>query len=395
MPILSNRDPVGACTLKRNILKPLCVLALLALLLLGIQGGAGPAISAEGTQSISDHFNGSVFHNPQDIPAEKPQRKAWWALRFVLGIDWSTWPGRIGNAPGNTPLSRAPQGKIIVTAIGHGTFLIQMDGLNILTDPIWSERCSPVSWAGPKRHLAPGIRFEDLPPIDAILVSHNHYDHLDVPTLERLAQKGAPFAVTPLGNRELILETGIPQVDELDWWQTVRLSQGVTVTMAPAQHFSSRRPWDRDKTLWGGFVISGKSGTVYYAGDTGYGPHFREISRRFPRIDVSLLPIAPFWPKNSNPPQRAGSKVHMGPAEAVQAHLDLGSRTSVAAHYQVFQLGPDGFHDSLNELKHAVAERKLHAKAFITPNPGQQVDYASLEEDSGLLKISAMGGSRW
>ncbi len=129
-----------------------------------------------------------------------------------------------------------------MTAIGHGTFLIQMDGLNILTDPIWSDRCSPVSWAGPKRYRAPGVRFEELPPIDAVLVSHNHYDHLDVPTLKRLAQKGAPCAITPLGNRDLIIETGIPEVDELDWWQSVRLSEGVTVTMVPAQHFPRGSP---------------------------------------------------------------------------------------------------------------------------------------------------------
>ena len=178
--------------MKRNILKPLCVLALLALLLLGIQGGMGPAISAEGNQLVSDHFNGSVFFNPQDIPGERPQRSAMLALRFIFGINWSTWPEPTGSAQAGPPVLRSSKGKITVTAIGHGTFLIQMDGLNILTDPIWSDRCSPVSWAGPKRYRAPGVRFEDLPPIDAVLVSHNHYDHLDVPTLKRLAKKGVP-----------------------------------------------------------------------------------------------------------------------------------------------------------------------------------------------------------
>ena len=396
MYILSNRDLVRALTLKRNILRPLCVLALLAFLLLVIQGGTGPAISAEGNQLVSDHFNGSVFFNPQDIPGEGPQRSALLVLRFIFGINWSTWPEPTGSFQAGTPVLRSSKGKIIVTAIGHGTFLIQMDGLNILTDPIWSDRCSPVSWAGPKRYRAPGIRFEDLPPIDAVLVSHNHYDHLDVPTLKRLAEKGAPCAITPLGNRDLILETGIPEVDELDWWQSFRLSKGVTVTMVPAQHFSSRRPWDRNKTLWAGFVISGPSGNVYYAGDTGYGPHFREIAKRFPRIDVSLLPIAPFRPKNTDPDwQRHVSRVHMGPAEAVQAHLDLGSRTSVAAHFQVFRLGPDGFDDALSALKSAIKERNLAENAFIAPTPGQRVDYANLQSDFGPVALSAAGGSRW
>ncbi len=166
--------------------------------------------------------------------------------------------------PGPPPVARAPEGSLYVTPVGHATFLIQMDGVNILTDPMWSERCSPVSWVGPKRYSEPGIRFEDLPPIDVVLVSHNHYDHFDLPTLEGLAKKGMPRAIVPLGNLDLMRSTGIATVDELDWWQSVRLSSNVTITLVPAQHFSARTLWDRDRTLWGGFVISGPSGNVYY-----------------------------------------------------------------------------------------------------------------------------------
>lgn len=254
-----------------------------------------------------------------------------------------------------------------------------MDGFNILTDPIWSDRCSPVSWAGPRRHKEPGIRFEDLPPIDAVLVSHNHYDHLDLPTLRRLAERGAQRSVVTLGNLSLVRGAAIPIIEELDWWQSVRLSPDVSVTLVPAQHFSSRTPWDRNKTLWGGFVISGPSGNVFFAGDTGYGPHFQEIARRFSPIKVALLPISPLQPQQSKeqskePPHEHRPGVHMGPAEAVRAHADLGAHLSVAAHFQVFQLGSDGFGDAVKGLVSALEERHLRLDEFITPTPGQVIE---------------------
>jgi len=253
-----------------------------------------------------------------------------------------------------------------------------MDEVNILIDPIWSNRCSPVSWAGPKRHTPPGIRFEDLPPIDLVLVSHNHYDHLDLPTLKRLAKRGTPRAVAPLGNRDLIRGAGIPAVDALDWWESVRLSPDVTVTLSPAQHFSSRSPWDRNKTLWGGFVVSGRSGNVFYSGDTGYGPHFREIARRFSPIRVALLPISPFRPQQSKePPREHYPSVHMEPLEAVQAHVDLGAHLSIAAHFQVFQLGSDGFDDAVKGLASALKDRHLKPDEFVAPTPGQVIELAA------------------
>jgi L-ascorbate metabolism protein UlaG (beta-lactamase superfamily) len=357
---------------------------------------AGPAPCAEDKKRISDHFDGNLFINPggQVSPAlpmgEEPRRgRLGWIWRWLFGNDWPKWPQIKDGTPREPPATYVSKGKLFVTPVGHTTFLVQLDGLNILTDPIWSDRCSPVSWAGPKRHFAPGIRFEDLPPIDAILVSHNHYDHLDLPTLKRLARKGVQRSITPLGNRDLIHGAGIPTVDELDWWQSVRLSEEVMVTMVPAQHFSSRTPWDRNKTLWGGFVISGTSGNIYYSGDTGYGPHFREISRRFSPIRVAILPISPFRPPNSNePPHKHYPEIHMGPAEAVQAHLDLRSILSIAAHFQVFQLGADGFDDALNELGSALAERDLQPDAFIAPPPGKSIDVmARLENRVGLVSI--------
>ncbi len=338
-----------------------------------------PGVSTEQVQLVSDHFDGNLYFNPgrpeqpSPIPSETQQRsRYWWILRWMFG---DAWPEGGISSPGPAPVASVPKGALVVTPVGHGTFLIQMDGLNILTDPIWSERCSPLSWAGPRRHREPGIRFEDLPPIDVVLVSHNHYDHLDLPTLERLAEKGTPRSVTPLGNRDLIRESGIPSVDELDWWESIRLSADVTVTLVPAQHFSARTLWDRNKTLWGGFVVSGPSGNVFYSGDTGYSPHFREIARRFSPIRTALLPISPFRPRQPKD-AAAGyySVVHMGPADAVQAHLDLGARMSVAFHFRVFQLGTDGFDDAVNELAAAVKERDLPPDSFIAPLPGRAIE---------------------
>jgi L-ascorbate metabolism protein UlaG (beta-lactamase superfamily) len=262
-----------------------------------------------------------------------------------------------------------------------------MDGLNILTDPIWSYRCSPVSWAGPWRHKAPGIRFEDLPAIDAILISHNHYDHLDLPTLRRLAEKGAGRAIVPLGDRELVREAGITAVDELDWWQAVHLSPEVVLTFVPAQHFSSRTLWDRNRTLWGGFVISGPAGNSFYAGDTGYGPHFKEIARRFGPIKLAILPISPFRPQQAQGSvQDSYPAVHMGPAQAVDAHRDLGSELSIAAHFQVFQLGTDGFDDAVCELARALKKGNLPFEAFVAVMPGQAISVSGSAMPDGWLQ---------
>lgn len=344
-------------------------------------------------QQASDHFDGQLFFNPEapqplHSPEQAPRRSRFgWIWRWIIGPGWPEWPDVKDITPGAPPVNRVPKGSLLITPVGHATFLIQMDGLNILTDPIWSERCSPVSWAGPKRHRSPGIRFEDLPPIDCVLVSHNHYDHLDLPTLIRLAEKGVRRAIVPRGNRDLIHDAGFPHSDEHDWWQSVRLSPEVTVTLVPARHFSSRTLWDRNKTLWGGFVVSGPSGNVFYAGDTGYGPHFREIARRFSPIRAALLPIAPYRPRQSTDMLTIHySSVHMGPAEAVQAHLDLDAQVSIAAHYQVFQLGADGFDDAVNELASTLQERDMKPDAFLTPVPGRAIEPgAPLSGSYGLV----------
>jgi L-ascorbate metabolism protein UlaG (beta-lactamase superfamily) len=377
-------------------------LALVVFLLLGAHG-AELGTSVEKAPQTSTHFNGSVYFNPefQPVPASRHGREpkrggSRWIWRWLFGNDWPEWPEIKDVSPGPPPAVRVPKGALRITPVGHSTFLIQMDEVNILIDPIWSNRCSPVSWAGPKRRTPPGIRFEELPPIDFVLVSHNHYDHLDLPTLKRLAKRGTPSAIVTLGNQDLVQDAGIPTVHALDWWQSVRLSPDVTVTLVPAQHFSSRTLWDRNKTLWGGFVVSGQSGNVFYSGDTGYGPHFREIARRFSPIRVALLPISPFQPQQSTePPREYYPSMHMGPAEAVQAHVDLDAELSIAAHFRVFQLGPDGFDDAVNKLASALKERDLKPDAFIAPTPGQAIELsARLTTASSPVRLETSGANR-
>jgi L-ascorbate metabolism protein UlaG (beta-lactamase superfamily) len=338
--------------------------------------GARTGFSPEQAPPLSDHFDGQRFYNPgsQSPTGEGPKRGVLgWVWHWLAGNDWPDWPDVEEIPPGPPPPARAAPGELRIVYVGHSTFLIQMDGINILTDPIWSERCSPFSWAGPLRFTRPGLRLEDLPAIDAVLLSHNHYDHLDQPTLARLAQRGVTRSLVPLGNRELVREAGLTTVDELDWWQSVRLSPHVTITLVPSQHFSSRTLWDRNRALWGGFVISGPAGHVYFSGDSGYGPHFREIADRFAPIRAAILPIAPFQPKSNNSGGSSGNRlrVHMGPGEAVQAHLDLKAKVSLAAHFQVFQLGPDGFDDSVRVLGEALKEKNIKPDDFLTLKPGE------------------------
>jgi L-ascorbate metabolism protein UlaG (beta-lactamase superfamily) len=291
--------------------------------------------------AVSDHFDGERFHN-----LESGWQSEGSFLKWQMTRERGEWPEWIDARPGPPPPRRVDDGRIRVTWVNHATMLVQMDGLNLLTDPIWSERCSPFSFVGPKRHRPPGLRFDDLPPIDAVLVSHNHYDHLDVATLRRL--RGARI-FTPLGNSALMARHGVGGATDLDWWQSARVSDRVTVTLVPARHFCARALSDRDATLWGGFVISGPSGNVYFAGDTGWGRHFAQIAERFGPIRVAMLPIGAYLPRWFMKP------AHIEPAEAVEAHLALHARTSIAMHYGTFNLGDDGYAEPSDDLRAAIA----------------------------------------
>lgn len=293
---------------------------------------------------VSDHFDGRRFRNSRATPHNDFRDAAKWATTRQRGF----WRPRRDEAPGAPPPTRVTADQLRVTFVNHTTVLIQTPGLNILTDPIWSERCGPVSWFGPRRVRPPGIRFEDLPPIDVVLLSHNHYDHCDLPTLRRLARSHRPNLIAPLGNRAFLERRGIPVLHELDWWDAAGLS-GLTVTAVPVRHFSGRGLFDRDRSLWCGYVIESSAGTICFAADTGYGDHFREIRERFGAPRLALLPIGAFRP------EWFMSRVHMSPEQAIQAHVDLGARTSVATHYGTFRLADDGEDEPAERISTALA----------------------------------------
>jgi L-ascorbate metabolism protein UlaG (beta-lactamase superfamily)/drug/metabolite transporter (DMT)-like permease len=288
---------------------------------------------------VTDHFDGRRFKN-----AASKVHGARDFLKWTFNRERGPWREWVDDPPGPPPPRRVARGEMRVTFVNHATTLVQMDGVNILTDPIWSERASPVSFAGPRRHRPPGIRFEDLPPIDAVIVSHNHYDHMDLGTLARLAEQHHPKIFVALGNDLLLDQARIPGAVAMDWWQALPMSPDVEVTCVPAQHFSRRGLFDADATLWAGFLVRGPSGSMYFAGDTGYGPHFAEIAQRVGPIRLALLPIGAYRPRWFMAP------VHMDPGEAVRAHADLGAGTSLGIHFGTFALADDGELEPLEEL---------------------------------------------
>ena len=318
----------------------------------------------------SGRFDGDRFYN-QDRSREKRFGDF---LKWMANRDQGPWEGDPHAEPGPPPPRRVGAGELRVTFVNHSTVLIQIDGLNILTDPIWSDRGSPVDWAGPKRVRPPGIRFEDLPPVDAVLVSHNHYDHLDVPTLRRLSAGHGPRIFSGLGNAKLMHHKKIENAHDLDWWQRIRLSDSVRVTFVPAQHFSSRGMFDHHKTLWGGFVIESSRHRVYFAGDTGFGGHFEQIRDRFGPITLAMLPIGAYKPRWFMSP------AHLSPEEAVKAHKVLGVRHSMAIHFGTFPLGDDGEHEPVVELRQALEENGLTEEDFRVPGFGEGLQVSSYTE---------------
>ncbi|HEY6929107.1 MAG TPA: MBL fold metallo-hydrolase [Thermoanaerobaculia bacterium] len=258
------------------------------------------------------------------------------------------WRDFDDSPPGAPPPRRVAD--LRVTVINHATVLVQTADVNILTDPVWSDRVSPVSWAGPRRHRPPGIRFEDLPQIDLILLSHNHYDHLDLPTLELLERRDRPTIFCGLGVGDLLRRKGLREVVELDWWESVTARRGLDVASVPVQHFSGRGFFDRNRTLWAGFVVSGTAGKVFFAGDTGYGPHFTQIRQRFGTIRLALLPIG------ASRPEWFMGPVHISPREALAAHGDLEAQTSVGIHYGTFQLTDEGQDEPPEEIERSLRE---------------------------------------
>jgi L-ascorbate metabolism protein UlaG (beta-lactamase superfamily) len=247
---------------------------------------------------------------------------------------------------------------VAVTFIGHSTFLLQLPGLNILTDPVFASRAGPFGLLGPKRVRPPALRLGELPRIDVVVLSHNHYDHLDLAALRWLARRHRPVVVTTLGNQAWLAARGVDRVKEFDWWQAGDATPELGVVCTPAQHFAARTPWDRNHTLWGGFFLRTPAGSIYFAGDSGWAPLFAEINRRLGAPDLALIPIGAYEPRWFMEP------VHMNPAEAVQAHLALGARRSLGMHFGTFQLTDEAIDAPVRGLAKAAAAAGLGGGDF-------------------------------
>ena len=340
---------------------------LLAMALVAVFAGALARRPAGHSGPPGEHFDGERFHNLVDAPHGS-------VLDFLAmraTTDYARWERWIEVAPASAPRRRLATGEVRATFINHATVLLQVGPVNVLTDPVWSERASPLSWAGPRRVHRPGLRYEDLPPIDAVVLSHNHYDHLDLPTLRRLAIDHAPRVLAGLGLRRWLAQRGVGRAEELDWWQGSQLAADVRVTFTPTQHWSSRGLRDRRRTLWGGWVVEHAGKTVYFAGDTATGPHFARVAERFGPPDLALLPIGAYAPRDFM------GTAHLSPAEAVAAHLELGARRSMAIHFGTFQLSQEAREAPGRLLAAARLAAGLDDGEFIVPAIGETVTLAS------------------
>ncbi len=309
---------------------------------------------------VTERFDGRRFQNKNRIP--KPTIID--LIRWRMSTDREPWPKQLIHSE-PMPLPSPNAGEIVVTYVNHASCLIQIGHLNILTDPHYSDRASPVTWAGPKRVHTPGIAYKDLPPIHVVLISHDHYDHMDAETLLMLERDHKPIYLTGLGCDSHMKTFGLMErVHTLDWWQDIKLD-GVNFTFVPAQHFSGRGLLDTDNTLWGGFVVETDNLKLYFAGDTGYGPHFTEIHERFGPMDVSLIPIGAYHPRWFMAPR------HMDPDDAVLAHKDLQSNRSIGIHFQTFHLTDEAYEQPPIDLEIAKQKYQVAADSFITPEFGQ------------------------
>lgn len=315
---------------------------------------------------VTDNFDGTRFRNPDGEPETDRSFADIW--RWYRTAPKTVWPEEIAIRQA-VPDTRVE--GLRVTMVGHATMLIQIAGLNILTDPVWSARAAPVRFTGPMRVTAPGIALESLPPIDAILLSHNHYDHLDIATLKSLWARHDPLIVTPLGNDAIVLRhIPLARIQSRDWWDRVDISPKATVHIVPALHWSSRSLRDRRMALWGGFVLQAGGNQIYFAGDTGYGTGtiFRQIRDRFGPVDLAPLPIGAYAPRWFMAAQ------HTDPDDAIRIMLDLGARKALGIHWGTFKLTDEPRDEPAALLSAGLAREGIEPERFAPLHPGEVVD---------------------
>jgi L-ascorbate metabolism protein UlaG (beta-lactamase superfamily) len=316
----------------------------------------------------SDHHNGQHFFDPDGAPP-KSLRDLWKWRRSGTRQQWPKW------APSpfaDMPPERVTSG-IRFSFVGHASWLIQTGGQNILVDPVWSERASPFTFAGPKRVNDPGVAFDALPPIDTVLVSHGHYDHLDLATLSRLTRKFSPRVITPLGNDQTMKARDQKiRAEAFDWHDRVELGDGLAATLVPTRHWSARGLRDRNKCLWASFVLETSAGKIYVVCDSGYGTgkHFRNVRDNHGALRAALLPIGAYEPRWFMKDQ------HMNPSDAVKALADCGAELALAHHHGTFQLTDEAIDAPERELYAALGEAQMSREKFRVLKPGQVVELA-------------------
>jgi len=308
----------------------------------------------------SDHFDGTRFFNPGQPSTDRGLHAI---LRWKLAGAAAKWPASVPVTPAK-PEARVD--GLCVTMVGHASLLIQAAGVNILTDPVWSERASPFRRVGPKRVTAPGIAFEDLPPIDVVLLSHAHYDHLDVYTLRRLHAAHDPLMAMPLGN-DAVVRAAVPAARCVsgDWWDRLDLV-GIATTLTPANHWSNRWPSDTRMTLWSGHYLDTPAGAIWFVGDTGYGDGhiFGEVRERLGSPDVALIPIGAYAPRWFMAAQ------HVDPAEAVKIVNDVGAGRALGIHWGTFQLTDEAREEPVEELATALRAASVAPERFVAAEAG-------------------------
>ncbi len=312
---------------------------------------------------VTDHYDGERFYHA----GLKSDKSFWTVLKWSFNRPDAQYPEWIENKFKPELPQEVPVAKVAATFINHASFLLQTKNFNFLTDPLWAKRTSPVSFLGPKRFRDPGIKIEDLPTINFVVVSHNHYDHMDLQALEDLHKKFKPVFIMPLGNASYLKDIKGIQTIELDWWQSTTIthnSQTAKITLVPAQHWSSRSLTDKRKALWGGYVIEVDQRKIYFSGDSGYSKEiFSRIGETWSGVDLALLPLGayePRWFMKEN---------HMNPEESVQVHLDVKAKMSVAMHYGAFRLSDELFGQPEKDLE--AAKKKLAVENYITLDVGQ------------------------
>lgn len=306
---------------------------------------------------VTDHFDGKHFFNPWGTNINK---SFWDVIKWKLSGSAASWPETVENTARPQFVAAGQVVPLHVTYLGHATVYLQDGKRSILTDPQLSQRASPVSFAGPARVRKPGVEIADLPALDFVVVSHSHYDHMDLPTLKALDQKFHPQFIVPLGNARYLESEGIEKVVELDWWQSHE-----SIELVPAQHWSARGILDRNEALWGGFVIRSGEKKIFFAGDTGYGPHFKMIRDKLGAMDLAILPIGGYEPRSFMKEQ------HMNPEDAVAAHTDLGAARGFGIHFETFQLTDEAIGEPRTRLAHALHAAKMDPQLFVLPEVGQ------------------------